>query len=139
MRDYPELGIKGERIIVRYLRNWNDKIYGGIGKLADMMAVKFCEEIGIEPVIVSLADKGSHVAHYLRGKRFFPLEKDSYDYEKFVKKYKNPDPNKIMEELIANDATTPEQMRAWTLLGMYMPKEAVERYKQLVSEFVNVK
>lgn len=132
MEDYHDLGIVGPRVIVKYLQNWNDKKHGGIGKLADMLAVKYCIDSQIKPVIVSLADKGSPVAHYLRGKRFLPLEKDSFEYTNFKKIYGTADPNIVMEQMIKTSAEKIQVDNCWNLLGMYMPKEIIEKYSKML-------
>lgn len=131
LRDYPELGIEGPRVIVSYLKNWNDRLYGGVGKLADLMTVKYCKENDIKN-IVSSADVGSHAAHFLRGKRFLPLVKNSEEYNILLSKYGMTDPNKILQHLLENSGDEKVNVSRWGLLGMYMPKEVFEKYaKQL--------
>jgi len=72
--DYPEQGIVGPRVIVDMLENDSKGEVGGVGFLADKMAVRHCLEHGINPpLIVSEALPNSHIAHYKRGKRFLPL------------------------------------------------------------------
>jgi len=133
LRDYPNLEITGERIIVRYLQNWNDKIVGGIGKLADMMAIKYCNDNGIKQNIVSFAEVGSHIAHFLRGKRFLPLEKNSTEYNNLVTKYGTSDPNNIVQEMINSESST-KSTESLPLLGMYMPKNIIKRYLQVLQD-----
>ncbi len=129
-KDYKAQGITGPRVIVDYLENFDDKSVGGVGKLADKLAVKHCLDKNIEPNIISVADYNSHVAHYLRGKRFFPLKKfsDAYDYFKCV--YKETDVNKILEKLIENSKSTGVRIdiSQWGILPMYMPKELAMKY-----------
>ena len=74
-RDYPEYGVVGKRLKVMYLKNYDDSKVGGIGKLADKVCVQYCLDNGFTPNIISYADKGSHVAHFKRGKRFIPPDK----------------------------------------------------------------
>ena len=94
--NYPKHKIQGPRVIVEYLQNWEDSKKGGIGRLADKLAVKYCIENNIKPVIISNADRGSHVAHYLRGKRFLPPEKDTSSYDYLAKNYGCTNLNKIL-------------------------------------------
>lgn len=135
--DYPEYGIVGPRVTVNYLKNQDDKHYGGIGKLADKLSVKHCLENNIKPIIVSIADKNSHAAHYLRGKRFLPLYDDSCAKEFFHKRYGSDDLNKIMENLIKQSKQTDEKInvKGWGYLPIYMPQDIVQKYeKQIKSE-----
>ena len=137
-KDYPRQGIKGRRLIIDYLQNWNDKKIGGVGKLADKLAVKYCLEHNMKPVIVSNADVGSHVAHYLRGKRFLPIDKDFYGYNFFKQKYGTTDVNKILKKLL-DQAQNSEDMEIdisdWGLVPMHMPQKLAQKYiKELKSE-----
>ena len=131
LEDFPEQGIEGNRISIDYLQNNDENQYSGIGKLADQIAVEYCLQEGLEPNIVSLADTNSHAAHYKRGRRFFPLNKNDTEinYEDFVKKYKTDDPNKVIEEKIA---ATPSGEKTDTSdlygLYMYMPQEVIKKY-----------
>lgn len=131
-KDYPKYGIEGERIEVLYLRNYNDKKIGGIGKLADKMAVRYCQELGIEPNIVSYADEWSHVAHYKRGKRFIPPQKGTDEYDFLKTNYGKTDPNSILKNIIesADNNNEDVDLLGWGYLMMYLPKELAEKYKQ---------
>ena len=135
--DYPDLKIKGPRVIIDYLQNWNDSRYGAIGRLADKISVKHCLDNGIKPVILSVADCDSHVAHYLRGKRFLPLEPESNAFEFFTKKYGSSDVNEILENLIAQSQNSGGKvdLKNWGFTPMYMPEELAHKYvKELQSE-----
>ena len=135
--DYPDLKIKGPRVIIDYLQNWNDSRYGAIGRLADKISVKHCLDNGINPVILSVADCDSHVAHYLRGKRFLPLEPESNAFEFFTKKYGSSDVNEILENLIAQSQNSGGKvdLKNWGFTPMYMPGELAQKYvKELQSE-----
>ncbi len=129
-KDYKDQGIVGPRVIVDYLENFDDKSVGGVGKLADKLAVKHCLDNNIEPNIISVADFNSHVAHYLRGKRFFPLEKYSAAYDYFQCFYKETDVNKILAKLIEHSKNTGDRIdiHQWGILPMYMPKELAHKY-----------
>lgn len=120
-KDYPELGIRGSRVIVHMLQNYNEKTYAGIGNLADKVAVQHCLNYGIEPNILSEASYQSHLAHFLRGKRFFP--------------YRGVDYNKDFEQL-AKNRTKGEHIDTseYGSLLTYMPREMVEKLKaELIS------
>ncbi|MBS4759566.1 MAG: hypothetical protein KHX03_02570 [Clostridium sp.] len=136
--DYPQLGIQGRRIIVDYLQNWNDSKIGGIGRLADKLTVEYCLENNMKPIIVSNADHGSHAAHYLRGKRFLPLSKDSYSYDSFKSKYGSSNVNEVLKKLFEQAKKNDEfsiDVSNWGLLPMYMPEELAQKYiKELKSE-----
>lgn len=121
LKDYPEYGIEGNRLLVHMLRNFNEQRYSGIGSLADKIAVEHCIKHGIEPNILSEASYSSHVAHYLRGKRF--ISSNGQDF------------NAKIAELIKGRKSgqrinTYDEVSAIT----YMPKEMVERIKQNLLE-----
>lgn len=135
--DFPEQGIEGERISIEYLQNNNEEKYSGIGRLADQIAIEYCLRENIEPNIISLAEPNSHAAHYKRGRRFLPVDKydKDIDYYEFVKEYGTDDPNKIIEERIAQ---TPKGKKVDTsdLFGiyMYMPQDVVQAYLKQIKE-----
>lgn len=131
--NYPEQGIKGERIIVTYLQNWQDSKIGGIGKLADKLAVKFCLDKGIRPNIVSYADYSSHIAHYLRGKRFLPLSKISEAYRFFTRTYGTSDVNEVISTLLKENPDGKININKWGILPMYMPRNMVSKYSKILA------
>lgn len=136
-KNYPKQHIKGPRVVVNFLQNNNDSKYGGIGKLADKITVQHCLENDIEPVIVSVADCDSHVAHFLRGKRFLPLPEESETLNFFMKKYGSTDVNKILERLIDEAEKKEEKvdLTGWGFVPVYMPRELAQKYvKELQSE-----
>ena len=128
--DYPEQKVTGPRVVVEYLQNNDDQRYGGIGKLADKLTVKHCLENNIKPVIVSVADCNSHVAHYLRGKRYLPLQPDSLGYKFFKQKYNCTDVNEILKNLIEKAEQTGEKVDVslWGYTPMYMPEDLAQKY-----------
>ena len=130
LEDYPEFSIQGPRIIIEYLQNWDDTKYGKIGHLADKLAVKFCIDNNMPLNIISIADINSHVAHFLRGKRYLPIDKDSCTYTFFHEKYKKTDVNQILYELIkkAGQTGVKVDLTGWGTLAMYMPKELALKY-----------
>ena len=133
--DYPEQGLIGPRVIVEYTQNWNDKQIGGIGKLSDKMAVKYCIENGIDFNIISYADKNSHIAHYKRGKRFLPIGKDDYAYDVYNNKYGTADLNEIIENLISASGGKYIDISDWGMKPIYMPENIAQEYaKEIKSE-----
>ena len=131
-RNYPAYKIAGPRVFVEYLKNWNPAQKGGIGKLADKLAVKYCLDNNIKPVIVSNADRGSHVAHYLRGKRFLPPEKDSSSYNYLKERYGCTNLNRILQKLVKESEIEGERIDLGDLgiFPMYMPEELAKKYEE---------
>lgn len=136
-KNYPELGIVGDRITIDCLQNNNEQKYAGIGKAADQIAIEYCLKEGLTPNIVSLADTGSLIAHYKRGRRFFKVQEDDIfsDYEGLMAEYGTNDPNKIIETQLASlpkgswiDCTDLGQ------LHMYMPQEIIQKYLNKIKE-----
>lgn len=137
LKNYPEYGIEGPRVIVEWLENHNDSRYSGMGKLADKIAVKHCLDNNIKPVIISEADWGSHVAHYKRGKRFLPLTQDMPMYSFLKERYGTSDVNEILRQLVAKSEMTGEYVNImkWQPITMYMPQELAQKYaNELKSE-----
>jgi len=132
-KDYPEEGIVGDRLIVEYLKNETRDKLGGVGKLADKMAVKYCLDHNISPNIISYAKINSEVAHYKRGKRFIPPEKDSIEYKALMQRYDTADMNKIIEELLKKDKDDNIFIQGFYYPVMYMPKELFEKYKNEIT------
>lgn len=132
VRNYKEQGIVGPRVIVDYLQNWDDKAIGGVGLLADKLAVELCMDNNIDLNIVSFADLNSHAAHYIRGKRFFPLTKDSDAYNFFQNLYGMTNINKILSGLFKNFKKTGQRinLQNWGHLVMYMPKQLAKKYAE---------
>lgn len=132
--DYEKEGITGDRIVVLWLENRYDGQIGGVGKLADKLAVRYCIEKGIEPNIVSVAYNGSEIAHYKRGKRFFEPLKDSPAYKFLLDKYGTSNPNEVFENMIKNSEKTGAKIDLSPFgncegLAMYLPKNLVKQYK----------
>lgn len=134
-QNYPELGIVGDRISIDYLQNNNNIIFSGIGKVADQIAIEYCLKEGITPNIVSMADIGSLISHYKRGRRFFKLEENTPRYRYFIREYGTNDPNKIIEERLAK--TPPgswAECEDLKELYMYMPQDIIQKYLQRIKE-----
>ncbi len=133
--DYPEQGIRGDKLVVAYLLNKDKCKVGGVGKLADRVAVQYCKEHNINPrCIVSHAAEGSHVAHYKRGKRFIPPTKGDEDYKILKKRYGETNPNKILKRLIKESERNnePVNIKGWGELDlvMFLPKEIIDKYSE---------
>ncbi|MBQ6516111.1 hypothetical protein IJI31_02915 [bacterium] len=132
-KDFKEEGIKGGRIEVKYIHNFCEDEYAGIGHLADLIEVAACKELGIEPNIVSLSFNNVAPIHYLRGKRFFPYEKYCPDSEMKKHNLYDKNPNDTVREIIENTSkgenfdTSPIKA---TCLYMYMPKEQVKKLEK---------
>ncbi len=135
LEDKPEQGIVGPKIVVEYVQNWHSEKIGGIGHLADKLVVKYCLENNLPINIVSVADRGSHMAHYLRGKRFFPIEEGSYLWKYYGDKFGTADINKILEENIPTKNPHEKVKLDLGFLPMYMPQKLADKYtRELLSE-----
>lgn len=132
-KDYPQYGIIGDRISIDYLKNNFYDDYSGIGELADQVALEYCLKENIPPQIVSMAQKGSVIAHYKRGRRFMQLE--SEEKKEFIKEFGTDDPNKIIEERL-KEYPNFDRINCNDIgyLYMYMPKEIVEKYLKRIKE-----
>lgn len=121
-------------ITVSCLQNWDDKKYSGIGKLADRLGVEYCLKNRIKPRIISEADPGSHIAHYKRGKRFYPLDKDGFAYEYFKEKYNCTDMNKVIKKLLEKSDENEIDIKDWGSADMYLPQKMIDKYIQIIKE-----
>jgi len=128
LEDRPKQGIVGPKLVVDYVQNWNDNKIGGLGHLADKLTVKYCLDNNLPVNIVSVADRGSHMAHYLRGKRFFPLEEGTHEYMFYKEKYGKTDINKILEEYLPKLKHNQKLKLDMGFLPMYMPQKLVQKY-----------
>ena len=56
---------------VSYIKNQQPDLYKRFGQLADQIEVEHCMKKGVDnPFIQSTAALGTHIMHFLRGKRF---------------------------------------------------------------------
>lgn len=128
LKDYPSLGIIGDRVTIDLVSNNNNRLYSGVGTIADKLAIEYCLKNGITPNETGIAAFNSHAAHYLRGRRFFPLSGNDKTGREFFEKYKTYDPNRIVEERIL---ISPRGKKVYTgdlgNLPMYMPREVVDK------------
>ena len=68
---YVDLQDTKNGVKVLYIKNQNPDLYRHFGQVADQIEVEHCLKRGIEkPYIHSVAAMGSHIQHFLRGKRF---------------------------------------------------------------------
>lgn len=132
--NYPNEGIIGNRLVVSYLENYDDETYGGIGKLADKVSVRYCIENNIPTNIISIAGDDSQLAHYSRGKRFIKPEKDTGEYDFLMDTYGTPNPNKALKLLLNKSKKQGQKidMDGWNrfYFKMFLPKHLVEKYKK---------
>ena len=127
-KNYEEEGIVGDRIVVDYVRNFDEDEYGGIAHLADLIEVAACKELGFKPNVVSLSLEEAAPTHYVRGKRFVPFEK----YCRKLMDIYGKEPNDIVGEIVKN---TPKGEKFDTSeikhsFLTYMPKELIAKYEE---------
>ncbi|MBQ6516122.1 hypothetical protein IJI31_02970 [bacterium] len=135
-KNYEDLGIKNDRIEVEYVKNFDEKRYGGIGHLADLIEVAACKELGFEPNVVSVSVPSAAPLHYMRGKRFVPYDRYLDEFE--MKKYdlEGENPNDTIKGIIENK---PEKGGFDTSslgfeLLMYMPKDMIKELEEELKE-----
>ena len=76
---YVDLQDTKNGVNVTYIKNQQPNLYKRFGHLADQIEVEHCLKRGIEkPDISSVAALGTHVMHYLRGKRFINEKVNAY-------------------------------------------------------------
>lgn len=133
LKNYKRQGITGDRIKILYLQNSDDSVYSGVGLLADRLAVEYCLKNNLPLNIVSDADMGSHIAHYKRGKRFFPFKSDWYASGSFFEKYHDLNFNRVIKKLLSSALKNNEKVDISDLgaLPMYLPKKLAQKYAQL--------
>ena len=104
---------------VNFIHNMNPQLYSGLGRTADQIEVEHCLQRGLKDFqIESTAAMNSHALHYLRGKRFIP--------KKFNQKVKQ-----IIE------ATPKGEKYNTSFLGMvkmYMPRELIQKYIEIIKQ-----
>lgn len=135
LKNYKAKGIIGERIKISYLQNFDDELYSGIGLLADKLSVEYCVKNKLPLNIVSYADKGSHIAHYKRGKRFFLIKKNSIEAEYFGKHYGETNINKVIKKLLNQfSSDSKADISDWGTSAMYLPQKTAEEYAKMISQ-----
>ena len=131
-KNYDDLGIKDDRIEVDYVENFEEKKYGGIGHLADLIEVAACKELGFEPNVVSVSVPSALPMHYARGKRFVPYERYLDEFE--MKKYDcfSKDPNEAVKEVVENKSKNGrfDTSSLDMALLMYMPKDMIKELEE---------
>ena len=136
LKNYRREGIKGDRIIVDMVKNKKQDEYGGIGHLSDLLEIAVCNELGIEPNILSYSKKEAAPLHYLRGKRFIPYEKYCKRNELRQRNVKGKNPNDTIKEIIER---TPKGEKFNTdelpfAPLMYMPKSVAKELEEEIKE-----
>ena len=120
------------RLIVEWLENNKPNKIGGVGKLADRLASKYCAENNLPFNIESIAVTDSMMAHYKRGKRFVPPKKDRYEYAFLMHQYGTSDVNQVMENLLKESKQNGKKADLSCFnnynFAMYLPKELAQKY-----------
>jgi len=132
-KTYKDEDIVGDRLEVQYIYNNDEKEYGGIGHLSDLVEVAVCKELGIKPNIVAYSFEDVAPLHYKRGKRFIPYEKYSSECEMDMYDLRGKNPNDTVREIVEstpkgekfNTSSIPSEF-----LVMYMPKERVKELEE---------
>lgn len=114
-------------ITISFLQNHDNNKYAGIGKLADRLEIEYCLKNNIKPLIRSESDPGAHIAHFLRGKRFYPPNK-GHARNFFLRKYKSDNLNEIIPRLLAQSNGKKIDIHDWYIVDMYLPQRVVEKH-----------
>ena len=127
-----ELVEKPNGAYIQMVKNFNQNKYGGIGVIADRIAVENCLKRGlVDFEVTGDAIWDSHAAHYLTGKRFTPIE-DSDRIKILKRKFGTKNPNKIVKQIIEN---THQGKKCHTdilkTVSFYLPKKLINKYVQL--------
>lgn len=76
---YVDLKDTKEGVKVLYIKSHYPNLYKHFGQVADQIELEHCLDRGIDnPYIYSVAALGTHVLHFLRGKRFINEEINIY-------------------------------------------------------------
>ena len=123
---------KKNRLVVLWLENNKSDKIGGVGKLADRVASKYCAKNNLPFTIESIAVTDSMMAHYKRGKRFVLPKKDGYEYAFLMHQYGTSDVNQVMENLLKESEKKGEKADLSCFnnynFAMYLPKELAQKY-----------
>lgn len=134
LKDYPDFGITGDRLLVHYVRNLDDKKYSGVALLADKLAVNHCIKNNIKPNIISYAAENSHIAHYKRGKRFLPLDFQPA-IEFYQKNYNETDVNKIVKSLIEKSKSGEKiDISSFGEVPMFLPQNLISKFTEEIMQ-----
>ena len=132
-KNYKNLGIVGDRIVVNFVENLDQNKYGGIGHLADLVEVACCKEMGFTPNVVSYSVREAMPLHYLRGKRFVPFKEYEPYYLSF---YNNKNPDEIVENIIrTSKGKVFNTTKIMHPLLMYMPKDMIKKLEEELKEY----
>ena len=102
--------------------------------MADQLEIEYCLKNKINPLILSEADPGSHIAHYKRGKRFFPLRDGDYAKDFFTQKYNCSNVNTIISKLLTENGDKKIDISDWPCINMCLSKSAVAKYLKQIKE-----
>lgn len=120
------------RLIVEWLENTKPDKVGGVGKLADRVASKYCAKNNLQFNIESIAVTDSMMAHYKRGKRFVIPKKDGYEYTSLVNQFGTSDINQVMENLLKESEKNGKKADLscfkYYNFSMYLPKDLAQKY-----------
>ncbi len=120
IKNYPQLGVTGDRVSIDYVKNNNERLYAGVGNLADRLAIEYCLKHNLKPNVTLTASENAHSAHFQRGYRFVPVA--NFNGASF-------DPNKVVASRIKyNDVGKRVNTRNLGNLYMYMPQEVVKKH-----------
>lgn len=120
------------RLVVLWLENNKPDKIGGVGKLADRVASKYCAKNNLPFTIESTAVTDSMMAHYKRGKRFVLPKKDGFEYAFLMYQYGTSDVNQVMENLLKESEKNGKKADLSCFnnynFAMYLPKELAQKY-----------
>ncbi len=116
---YVDLQDTKDGVKVAYIKSQHPNLYKHFGQIADQIEVEHCINRGIDnPYIYSVAAKGTHVLHFLRGKRFI-----------------NEKVNLYLQQIINN--LKKGEKAVTKFLGkqkMYMPQALVQHYIEIIKK-----
>ena len=133
MKDYPEYGVVGDRIVIDYIENNYQSEFSGIAKITDQIAIEYCLKNYIKPCMISESDLNSHIAHYKRGRHFFLPEEEKIK-KSFIKKFGTDNPNKILQERL--ELANGDKVKCSDMgeLLMYMPESVIQQYLEKIKQ-----
>lgn len=120
IKNYPQIGINGERVSIDSVQNNNQKSFGGVAQVAENLAIEYCIKNNIKPNILSIAAYNSHAAHYKRGARFFNVTDGAIELKDY---------NKIIADRIKHHTGKGEiYTEDLGNLYMYLPAEILKKH-----------
>ena len=132
---YVSLLDKDNGVWVDYIKNYSPERFSGFGKIADQIEVEHCLNRGLDSFeILSDATPVSLPYHYKRGKRFFYIDNDDSVNMCLRKRYGTFNINVIMERLLKK-TPFPEIKEISDCVPMYMPKELINKYIDIIKKY----